>query len=121
MSALRPMGSDACNASRLSTMFSRRSCAASRARRTASRSLAVDSGFSRKSYAPSRVASTAVSIVPWPDIMMTGGSPVLTSDHSLSREIPSESGNQMSRRMRSGRRLRRDARAASAFPAMSTS
>ena len=93
MSVLRPMGSDACSASRLSPMFSRLSSAASSARRTASRSFAVESGFSRKSYAPSRVASTAVSIVPWPDIMMTGEAPVPVSDHSLSREMPSVSGH----------------------------
>ena len=102
MTVLRPMGSDACNASRLRPMFSLLNSAASSARRTASRSFAVDRGFSRKSYAPSRVASTAVSTVPWPDIMITGAFPVLLSDHSLSREIPSESGIQISRRMRSG-------------------
>ena len=121
MTLLRPIGSDTCSASCLSPMFSLRSSAASSARRTASSSFAVDRGFSRKSYAPSRVASTAVSTVPWPDIMMTGASPVLLSDHSLNREIPSESGIQMSSRTRSGRRLRRDARAFSAFSAVSTS
>ena len=122
MTLLRPIGSETCSASCLSPMFSLLSSAASSARRTASSSFAVDRGFSRKSYAPSRVASTAVSTVPCPDIMMTGASsPVLLSDHSLSREIPSESGIQMSSRMRSGRRLRRDARADSAFSAVSTS
>ena len=30
------------------------------------------SGFSRKSKAPARVASTASAIVPWPEIMITG-------------------------------------------------
>ena len=57
----------------------------------------------------------------WPDIMITGAPPVPLSDHSRNREIPSESGIQMSRRMRSGRRLRRAARADSASFARQTS
>ena len=32
-----------------------------------------ESGFSRKSYAPSLVALTAVSMVPWPEMMTTSG------------------------------------------------
>ena len=39
---------------------------------TVSSSLSVDSGFSRKSTAPRRVARTAMSIVACPEIMMTG-------------------------------------------------
>jgi len=39
--------------------------------RTATIRRSLPSGFSRKSKAPSRVASTAVVIVPWPEIMIT--------------------------------------------------
>ena len=45
---------------------------ASSARSTVRSSFASDSGFSTKSKAPRRVASTAVSTVPWPDIITTG-------------------------------------------------
>jgi len=47
---------------------------ASRARSTVRSSFVSDSGFSTKSKAPRRVASTAVSTVPWPDIITTGQS-----------------------------------------------
>ena len=33
----------------------------------------MESGFSRKSYAPSLVARTAVSMEPWPEIMTISG------------------------------------------------
>ena len=39
---------------------------------TVSSSLSVESGFSRKSSAPRRVARTAISMCAWPDIMTTG-------------------------------------------------
>ena len=39
---------------------------------TVSSSLSVESGFSRKSTAPSRVARTAISIFAWPEIITTG-------------------------------------------------
>ena len=39
---------------------------------TVSSSLSVESGFSRKSSAPSRVARTAISMCAWPDIITTG-------------------------------------------------
>src|SRR5258705_5603016 len=57
----------------------------------------MESGFSRKSYAPSLVARTAVSMVPWPEIMMTSGglsrarifcrvsSPSMPGSHTSSR------------------------------------
>src|SRR6202044_1481567 len=45
----------------------------------------MESGFSRKSKAPSLVARTAVSMVPCPEIMMTSGA------FSLSRILPSVS------------------------------
>jgi hypothetical protein len=53
--------------------------------------------------APMRVASTAESIVPCPDIITTGivNSPLAA--HSLSKDMPSVSGIQMSSRTRSGR------------------
>ena len=47
--------------------------AAASALRSISRMRSVSSGFSRNSYAPRRVASTAVSIVPWPLIITTIG------------------------------------------------
>ncbi len=37
-----------------------------------SSSLSVESGFSRKSTAPRRVARTAISIFAWPEIITTG-------------------------------------------------
>jgi hypothetical protein len=53
-------------------------------------------GFSRKSNAPMRVASTAVSIVPWPDIMTTGIVSSELEPHSRNSVTPSVSGIQMS-------------------------
>jgi hypothetical protein len=77
-------------------------------------------GFSRKAMAPNLVASTAVSIVPWPLIMITGivSSPV--APHSLSSVMPSTSGIQMSSSTRSGRNDSRTSRACAAFSATST-
>ena len=77
-------------------------------------------GFSKKSNAPIRVASTAVSIVPWPDIITTGmvNSPALP--HSFSRLMPSQSGIQISSSTTSGRCFRRASRAACAFSASVT-
>ena len=54
-------------------------------------------GFSRKSKAPKRVASTAVSMVPCPDIITTGMLSCPPACHSLRSEMPSVSGIQMSR------------------------
>ena len=67
-----------------------------------------------------RVASTAVSMVPWPDIITTGmvSSPALA--HSLSSVMPSVSGIQMSSSTRSGRAWLRNARASAAFSASRT-
>ena len=75
---------------------------ASSARSTVRSSFASDSGFSTKSKAPRRVASTAVSTVPWPDIMTTGQPSVAAADHSRSSVMPSTSGIQMSSSTRSG-------------------
>ena len=77
-------------------------------------------GFSRKSIAPIRVASTAVSIVPWPDIMTTGIVNSPPADHSLSSDMPSVSGIQISRSTRSGRLSLRILRAAAACSASQT-
>ena len=70
--------------------------------------------------APTRVASTAESIVPWPDIITTGIVNKPAADHSLSSEMPSVSGIQMSSSTRSGRRSLRLARALAAFSASHT-
>src|SRR2546423_483241 len=75
---------------------------ASRARSTVRSSFASDSGFSTKSNAPSRVASTAVSTVLCPDIITTGQPSAAAADHSRSSVIPSTSGIQMSSNTRSG-------------------
>ena len=77
-------------------------------------------GFSRKAMAPCLVASTAVSMVPWPLIMITGMVSCDVVPHSLSRLMPSTSGIQMSSSTRSGRMRSRTARACAAFSASST-
>ena len=68
-------------------------------------------GFSRNDCAPILVASTAVSMVACPLIMMTGMLSMPVVDHSLSRVTPSVSGIQMSSSTRSGRARPRAARA----------
>jgi hypothetical protein len=92
-----------------------------RARLTAASSFCRAIGFSRKSWAPMRVASTAVSMVPWPDIITTGMLSWPAADHSLRSVMPSVSGIQMSSSTRSGRAWLRAARAAAAFSASCTS
>ena len=57
-----------------SRVFSRRSRSVSVARSTSSISRSVSKGFSMKSIAPRLTAETAVSILPWPEKMMTGSS-----------------------------------------------
>ncbi len=94
----------------------------SSARSTVRSSLASDTGFSMKSKAPRRVASTAVSTVPWPDIITTGqGRRSSLVDHSRSRLMPSASGIQMSSSTRSGLTVSRWRRACAAFAAELTS
>src|SRR5574338_860863 len=68
-----------------------------------------------------RVASTAVSIVPWPDIITTGIVSCPLADHSFSSVMPSVSGIQMSSSTRSGRAALRAVRAAEAFSASTMS
>jgi hypothetical protein len=62
----------------------------------------VLSGLSRKSIAPDRIASTAVAVVPCPEIMTTGS--VSSNACSLrSTSMPSIPGILMSSSTRSGR------------------
>ena len=77
-------------------------------------------GFSRKSNAPMRVASTAESMVPWPDIITTGMVSKPLPAHSLRSVMPSVSGIQMSSKTRSGRISLRAERAVCAFSARRT-
>ena len=67
-----------------------------------------------------RVASTAVSMVPWPDIITTGMVSSPAAAHSLSSVMPSVSGIQISSSTRSGRAWLRHARAVLAFSASRT-
>ena len=67
-----------------------------------------------------RVASTAVSMVAWPDNITTGMVSCPAAFHSLSSVTPSASGIQMSSRIRDGVCLRRISRAAAAFSARRT-
>ena len=90
------------------------------ARFTVASSFCSAIGFSKKSSAPMRVASTAVSMVACPDIITTGIVSCPLAAHSLSKEMPSVSGIQISRRTRSGRALALSARAAVAFSARRT-
>ena len=73
-----------------------RAAALRSAREIVPSSLASPIGFSRKSNAPTLVASTAVSIVPWPDIITTGIVSRPQELHSRSSVTPSVSGIQMS-------------------------
>ena len=67
-----------------------------------------------------RVASTAVSMVAWPDIITTGMVSWPFAAHSLSSVMPSVSGIQMSSSTRSGRALSRRRRASPALSASAT-
>ncbi len=87
---------------------------------TVERSFCNAMGFSRKEYAPMRVASTAVSIVPCPDIMMTGIVIRPVDDHSLSRVTPSTSGIHISKSTRSGLFFENDSLACVALSAVTT-
>src|SRR5580658_6817137 len=76
-----------------------------------------DSGFSRKSYAPSFVARTAVSMVPCPEIMMTSGA--FSFSRILSRvSRPSIPGNHTSSRTTSNACLLMMSRPASPLSAI---
>ncbi len=66
------------------------------------------------------VASTAVSIVPWPDIMTTGIVSSALDPHSRSSVTPSVSGIQMSSSTSAGCWRCRYARASPAFSASAT-
>jgi hypothetical protein len=90
------------------------------ARLTAASRRCIAIGFSRKSSAPMRVASTAVSIVAWPDIITTGMVSWPLAAHSLSSVMPSASGIQISSSTRSGRARSRRRRASPALSASIT-
>src|SRR5438105_11937635 len=79
----------------LRSRFSPRSFLASMAFLTRMRVFSSESGFSRKSKAPSLVARTAVSMVPWPEMMMTSGASSM-SRIRCSTSRPSMPGNHIS-------------------------
>ena len=80
-----------------SRSFSCRRLDCSRAFFTASSTRSRPSGFSRKSKAPARVASTASAMVPWPEIMMAGDAAPFCRT-ALSRSMPLPSGSLISSR-----------------------
>ncbi len=82
---------------------------------TVSSSLSVESGFSRKSSAPSRVARTAISMCACPDIITTGAVTPLVFKSSNSAS-PSRPGMTTSERIRSNSRA---FASSSALPALS--
>src|SRR5580698_10768357 len=101
----------------LSSRFSSRNRLASIAFLIRIRVLSMESGFSRKSYAPSFVARTAVSIVPCPEIMMTSGA--FSFSRILSRvSRPSMPGNHTSSRTTSNACLLMMSRPASPLSAI---
>src|SRR5258707_11279390 len=90
---------------RLRSRFSSRSRLESIAFLMRMRVLSMERGFSRKSYAPSLVARTAVSMVPWPEIMITSGA--LSISRIFCRvSSPSMPGNHTSNSTTSNGRLR---------------
>src|SRR5579863_2632167 len=100
----------------LSSRFSSRNRLAPIAFLIRMRILSMESGFSKKSYAPNFVARTAVSMVPCPEIIMTSGA------FSFSRIFcrvsrPSIPGSQTSSRTRSKSCLPRISRPASPLSA----
>ena len=82
--------------------FSRRRLACSSAFFRATSTFSRLSGFSRKSKAPARVASTASAIVPCPEIMIAGAR-VSFCWRERSRSMPLPSGRRMSNRNASAR------------------
>ncbi len=95
--ALAPIMRGAAPTISRSRSFSSRSVECSMACFTASRTRSRLSGFSRKSKAPARVASTASAIVPCPEIMMAGAGPPFCRT-TFSRSMPLPSGSFMSNR-----------------------
>ena len=85
-----------------SRSFSRCRLACSSAFLSATSTFSRLSGFSRKSNAPARVASTASAIVPCPEIMMAGARLALCCTERR-RSIPLPSGRRMSNRNASAR------------------
>ena len=85
-----------------SRSFSCRRLPCSRAFFTASSTRSRPSGFSRKSNAPARVASTASAMVPCPEII-TAGAEAPFCRAARSRSMPLPSGSFMSSRYASAR------------------
>src|ERR1043166_1493980 len=77
---------------------------------TVSSSFSVESGFSKKSSAPSFVARTAMSTVAWPEIMTTGAV-MQIGRISSSNVMPSLSGITTSEKIRSNDCVRTNSRA----------
>ena len=69
-----PIISEQVTSLRLSVAFSRRRRDVSIARRITTINWSILKGFSMKSYAPCLIAATAISILPWPEIITTGTS-----------------------------------------------
>ena len=100
-----PVNSSAVTKPSRSRAFSRRSRSVSVARATSSSRRSASNGFSMKSIAPRPMAETAVSILPWPEKMITGSSGsrllIASSTSSPSIGLP---WSQTSSRTRLGRR-----------------
>ena len=108
--ALRPTSTDSSSSAVRSLSFSARSWLRESAFAIETRIRSRCGGFSRKSTAPRRVASTAVAMSPCPEIMRTGGADSRAT--ILSRtSSPSMPGILMSRRTASAGALSRSASA----------
>ncbi len=95
------ISSSLCSMAARKALFSRRNSPISSVCWTSRRTFSSERGFSIKSCAPRRNASTAVSILPWPEIMTTGRSGKRSLNMS-SASRPSMPGSQMSRKIISG-------------------
>ena len=69
-----PIMSELLTSLRLSDAFSRRRREVSIARRITTINWSMLKGFSMKSYAPCLIAATAISMLPWPEMITTGTS-----------------------------------------------
>ncbi len=119
MAGERPIISYLASAFILKALFSSRSLLCSKACSAVKRTLSRESGFSIKSYAPSLVVLTAVSMLACPDIMMTGrrGKRAFISFKASTPSIP---GSHISSRTRSGAIASSLFNASSALPATAT-
>jgi len=101
-------------ARRLAT--SRRNLSVSVARSTISRRRSASNGFSMKSAAPRRIAATAVSRLPWPEITSTG---IEASRRLISSSSSSPSSREPCSHTSSSTRLGLRAAIASSAPSLS--